>query len=113
DGASGRRVSMRRIFWPTGSQFSEELQSGRPLPIDLVAQALFLCAQLRCEFLAKVLRFEDRANLDLCILTGHWIRTSAHPLERVFHRFYLPDPETGHQLVCRGEGTINYALLSV
>jgi hypothetical protein len=101
---------MRRIFWRAGSQFSEELQSGRPLPIDLVAQALFLCAQLRCEFLAKVLRFEDRANLDLCILTGHWIRTSAHPLEpgiRPASEFLVALTITITRIVCSfqlGEG---------
>jgi len=57
--------------------------------VDLVAQALFLFAQLGCEFGAEVLGFEHRPDFDVAV-ARHRIGTAPCPLDRFFHRVHLP-----------------------
>src|SRR4051794_23924061 len=75
-----------------------------PLPLlrlGLGAQPLLLLAQLGRERLAEVLGLEHLAELDRRALTltrtgpGH----ALHPLDRLFLRLHLDDPEAGDQLL--------------
>src|ERR1700752_4938762 len=63
---------------------------------DLLAQSLFLRAQLRRELLAEILCLEDLAELDFGPAVE---RRLLEPLDRLVHRLHLPEPETGDELL--------------
>ena len=52
------------------------------LPLDLGPPTLFLCAQLRRDLVAEVLRLEHRANFDFGAAVE---RRALEPLNRVLH----------------------------
>src|SRR5215471_16386760 len=68
-------------------------------------------AQLGGEFLAEVLRLEDRADLDLRLLARHRIRATPDPLHRLLQRLHLPDPEARDELLCLGKRPVDDRLL--
>src|SRR5204862_299917 len=74
------------------------LQLGR-----LGAQALFLLAQFRRELGAEVLGLEHLANLDLGLAARHRVGAALDPLDRLFLRLHLPEPEAGDQFLRLGE----------
>src|SRR5579885_2272454 len=71
------------------------------------ALALFLLAQLRGELGAEILGFEDLADLDLAIAMFERPRTAPDPLDRLFERLALPEPEARDELLGFGERTID------
>src|SRR5215467_2394932 len=76
------------------------------LLLDLRAKAGLLFLKLGSELGAEVRRLEQRANLDLSFLS-RWIRTTSYPLDRLFQRSYLPEPESRDQLLCFGEWSVD------
>src|SRR5882672_5447998 len=81
----------------------------RPLSVgDLLAQALLLLSEFRSEFGAEVLGFEHRPNFDL----GSTVEgTALEPLDRLFHRPHLPQPEAGDQLLGLGKRPVSHGML--
>src|SRR6266436_8405170 len=75
---------------------------------DLLAQALFLFPEFRSELGAEVVGFEHLANFDLRPTVEG---TALEPLDRLFHRPYLPQPEAGDQLLGLGERPVSHGLL--
>src|SRR5690242_341584 len=47
----------------------------------------------------EVLSFEQRANLELRLLSRHRVRATLDPLKRFLHGFHLPDPVTRDDLL--------------
>src|SRR5437773_3964151 len=80
---------------PSESETSSELG----LRFDSGSEALLLRSQLGRELLAKVLRLEDRANLHFSPAT-EW--RPLEPVDRLVHRFHLPQPEPGDELLRLG-----------
>src|SRR6266487_5406277 len=81
----------------------------------LRAQALFLLPELGRERLAEVLRLEHLANLDLDLLTvgvGTIEGGALEPLDRLFLRLHLPQPEAGHQLLGLCERSVDHGALT-
>src|SRR4026208_585440 len=56
---------------------------------------------------AELLRLPDRADLEVA-WTRHRIGAPLGPLDRLFHRPDLPDPEPRHQLLRLGEGAVRH-----
>src|SRR5688500_18158869 len=73
----------------------------------LSAQSLFLLAQLWRQGLAEVIGFEDLPDLDLRF-AHHRIGATLPPVDRLFERRALPDPEAGDQLVGFGERPLGH-----
>src|SRR5439155_23965193 len=71
----------------------------------LRAHALLLLLELGFEGRTEVLRLEDLANLDLCAIPEG---RPLDPLDRLFLRLHLPEPEAGHQLLRFGEGPVGH-----
>src|SRR4051794_27014595 len=78
-------------------------------------QALLLLAELRRELVAEVLGLEDLADLDVGALSLPRTRTRhpLHPLDRLFLRLDLDDPEAGDQLLGLGERAVGHGGLAV
>src|SRR5207247_11362843 len=70
---------------------------------NLRAVPLLLLPQLGSERGAEVRRLEDLANLDLGVLE----RSALEPLDRLFFRPHLPQPEPGDELLRLGEGAVD------
>src|SRR5882724_8111171 len=82
--------------------------------VDFRAETFLLLSKLWSEFRAKVLRLENLANLNLALNVRAYIvgtGTSLDPLDRFFQCFYLPQPETGDQLLRLGERPVDYCRL--
>src|SRR5215212_9630294 len=56
---------------------------------------------------AEVLRLPDRADLEVA-RTRHRVGAPLGPLDRLFDRPNLPDPEPRHQLLRLGEGSVGH-----
>src|SRR5216684_338199 len=69
-----------------------------------------LLPQLRRQLRPEIFRFEHLPNLNLR-LARHRIRAALDPLDRLFHRPYLPQPESGNQLLGLSERAIDHAPL--
>src|SRR6266498_3562767 len=79
------------------------------LPGRLRADALLLLPELRRERLAEVLRLEYLPDLDL----GPAVERSAlQPLDRLFLRLHLPQPEAGDELLRLGERPVDHGPLA-
>src|SRR4051812_31593973 len=106
----------RRLLVPvtrTGAGPAKECRSSRLLlAFDLPAQAVFLSAVLRRELAPEILGFEDRTDLELGFFARHRVGAALGPLERLFHRLHLPDPEAGDELLRLDEGTVDDALVA-
>src|SRR3954471_3995474 len=76
----------------------------------LLAQARLLLAQLGGELLAEVLGLEDLADLDLR-LGLHRVGAALDPLDRLFERLDLDDPEARDELLRLGERAVDDAAL--
>src|SRR3954471_4721532 len=72
----------------------------------LGAYALLLLAQLGRELGAEVLGLEHLADLDLGLGAGHRVGAALDPLDRLFLRLHLPEPEAGDQLLRLGERAV-------
>src|SRR5690606_37253843 len=77
------------------------------LGFDLPAHALFQITQLWGEGIAEIVLREDLANLDLAVDTVG-VRDALGPLNGLFERLQLPDPETGHQLLGFGKRAVGH-----
>ena len=82
------------------------------LASDGGAHFLFPDAQFRREFGAEILRLEERPDLDLGLLAGHWIGTALHPVDGLLQARHLPDPESGDQFLGLRERAIDDRLLA-
>src|SRR5258707_15267998 len=76
----------------------------------LRALPLLLRAQLRRELRSEILRLEYLADLDFGV-TFERVGAALDPVDRLFLRFHLPDPEAGNQLLGLGEGTVDHRAL--
>src|SRR6266566_3291565 len=75
----------------------------------LRADSLLLLAELGCECLTEVLRLEHLPDLDL----GSPVEGSAlQPLDRLFPRLHLPQPEAGDELLRLREGSVDHGPLA-
>src|SRR5262245_36811617 len=72
---------------------------------NLLAQTVFLRAQLRRELLAKILGLEDLPELDLGPAVE---RRLLEPFNRLVHRLHLPEPEAGDEFLRLGEGPVDH-----
>src|SRR5688572_17215439 len=72
----------------------------------LLAQAMFLFEDLGARYIGEVFRLEDLADLDLPLVAGR-VRHPLHPLDRLFLRFYLDEPEAGDQFLRLGERAVD------
>ena len=81
---------------------------GRPSSVGAVA--LPLLAQLGCEILAEILRFEDLADLDLAVLAMR-VGAALDPFDRLLQRLALPEPEAGDQFLRLGERPVDHGPL--
>src|ERR1700731_495931 len=76
----------------------------------LGAQALFLLPELGSKLGTEVLCLEDLANLNFGFpVMG--TRAAFDPLDCLFHRSHLPEPEAGDQLLGFGEGPVDHGPL--
>src|SRR6185312_1888132 len=61
----------------------------------LGAQPLLLLPQLGRELGAEIRRLEDLPDLDFRVRAGVGVRAALDPLDRLFLRLHLPQPEAG------------------
>src|SRR6266568_5081563 len=73
----------------------------------LRSQAFLLLPELGRELGAEILRLEHLSNLDHRLFAGYGIGTALDPLDRLFLRLDLPQPEAGDQLLCLGKRPID------
>ena len=85
--------------------FSEGHDRSGPIPAthqdrrdDLDTLAFLFLLQLPLNGLFNVLKWRGRSNLDIGIV-GHRVRAALQPGNGFFHRFYLPNPVAGYQLL--------------
>ena len=57
------------------------------------------------------LRLEHLTDLDLRLLSGHRVRTAAHPFQGLLHRLHLPQPEAGDELLGFRERPVDHQRL--
>src|SRR5262245_53397042 len=71
------------------------------------ASALLLRAQLGCERLTKIVHLEDWSDFDFARF-GMGIGAAFQPVDGFLHRFHLPKPVTGDQLLGLREWTVDH-----
>src|SRR5207248_3597213 len=77
----------------------------------LLAQSLFLRANLGREVFAEILRLENLSQLDFSSAVE---RSALQPFDRFFLRLHLPEPESSDQLFRFGEWSVSHrALISL
>src|SRR3954462_9490034 len=78
------------------------------LLLDLLPELILLLADLAARIdRGEVRHLEHLADLHLALLE----RGALEPLDRLFLRLHLPEPEAGHQLLRFREWTVDYGLL--
>src|SRR4026207_1099726 len=76
----------------------------------LLTNSIFLLSQFWRELVAEVGCFKHLTNLNFFIIIE---RSALQPLDRLFFRLHLPEPEAGNELLCFRERTIGDRRLSV
>src|SRR5262249_58499581 len=79
--------------------------------LGLGANAFFLGPELGTKLGAEILGLKYLANFDISLLVMG-IGTAFQPPDRLFHRFTLPNPKPGEQLLRFGERTIDHGPLT-
>src|SRR5947207_4847000 len=82
--------------------------SGRDLLLDLLAQPLVSLLDLRRKLAAEVRGFKHLPNLHLSAPVK---RSALQPLDRLFLRLHLPQPEACDQFLAFGERPVNHCPL--
>src|SRR5437016_3600446 len=100
------QAQARRGYCP-GRQLDASTGSVTLLGGRLGAQAFFLLPEFGSERGTEVRRLEHLADFDL----GPLERGALEPLDRLFLRLHLPQPEAGDQLLRLGEGPVDHGPL--
>src|SRR6516162_3511149 len=77
------------------------------LGLHFPALPLFLRSQLRRHLSAELFHLENRAQLDVTFHVLIGTGAALDPLDRLVHRFHLPEPESGDKLLRLGEGAVD------
>src|SRR5215469_8389658 len=73
----------------------------------LVTHTLLLLAKLGRRRITEILDLEDLADFDFAVFSVR-VGTALHPLDRLFARFNLPQPETRDQVIRQIERTVGH-----